>query len=67
VADIEALIVSESQGVNIVRPDSNGIPAFGVLQFNGTSTRDEARGAVRLPRLAPHARRSDPHSRPYDL
>jgi len=25
-----------------VRPDSNGVPSFGVLQFNGTSTWDEA-------------------------
>jgi hypothetical protein len=35
---IEKLIQCESQGVNIARPDSNGLISWGVLQFNGTST-----------------------------
>jgi len=38
---IEKLIQCESQGVNITRPDSNGKPSWGILQFNGTSTWDE--------------------------
>jgi hypothetical protein len=39
---IGKLIQCESQGVNIARPDSNGLPSYGILQFNGTSTWDEA-------------------------
>lgn len=39
---IEKLIGCESQGVNIARPDSNGLISWGVLQFNGTSTWQEA-------------------------
>jgi hypothetical protein len=39
---IEKLIQCESQGVNISRPDSNHKISWGVLQFNGTSTWDEA-------------------------
>jgi hypothetical protein len=35
---IERLIQCESQGVNISRPDSNGLTSWGILQFNGTST-----------------------------
>ena len=35
---IEKLIQCESQGVNIARPDSNGLLSYGLLQFNGTST-----------------------------
>jgi hypothetical protein len=35
---IEKLIQCESQGVNIARPDSNGLISWGILQFNGTST-----------------------------
>lgn len=35
---IERLIQCESQGVNIARPDSNGLLSYGILQFNGTST-----------------------------
>lgn len=38
VADIEALVSCESQGVNIARPDSNGLISWGIGQFNGTST-----------------------------
>ncbi|HKF48337.1 MAG TPA: hypothetical protein VKB38_13325 [Terracidiphilus sp.] len=34
VADIEKLIQCESQGVNISRPDSDGIFSDGVLQFH---------------------------------
>jgi hypothetical protein len=37
-ATIEALITCESSGVNISRPDSNGLISWGVLQYNGTST-----------------------------
>jgi hypothetical protein len=37
-ATIAKLIQCESQGVNIARPDSNGLISWGVLQFNGTST-----------------------------
>lgn len=37
-AIIEKLIQCESQGVNIARPDSNGLISWGILQFNGTST-----------------------------
>jgi hypothetical protein len=40
--DIEKLIQCESQGVNIARPDSNRKISWGVLQFNGTSTWQEA-------------------------
>jgi hypothetical protein len=36
--DIVKLIQCESQGVNIARPDSNGLISWGILQFNGTST-----------------------------
>jgi hypothetical protein len=39
---IEKLIQCESQGVNISRPDSNHLISWGVLQFNGTSTWNEA-------------------------
>lgn len=39
---IEKLIQCESQGVNIARPDSNHKISWGVLQFNGTSTWQEA-------------------------
>lgn len=35
---IEKLIQCESRGVNIGRPDSNGLVSWGILQFNGTST-----------------------------
>jgi hypothetical protein len=37
-ATIEKLIQCESQGVNISRPNSNGLISWGILQFNGTST-----------------------------
>jgi hypothetical protein len=33
-ASIEKLISCESQGVNITRPDSNGLMSWGILQFN---------------------------------
>lgn len=33
-ADIEKLIQCESQGVNISRPDSDGIYSDGILQFH---------------------------------
>jgi len=39
---IARLIQCESQGVNIARPDSNHKISWGVLQFNGTSTWQEA-------------------------
>ena len=39
---IEKLIQCESQGVNISRPDSNHQISWGILQFNGTSTWQEA-------------------------
>jgi hypothetical protein len=42
VEKIEKLIQCESQGVNIARPDSNHKISWGVLQFNGTSTWEEA-------------------------
>ena len=35
---IEKLIQCESQGVNIARPDSNGLMSWGILQFNGNAT-----------------------------
>jgi hypothetical protein len=35
---IEQLIQCESQGVNVARPDSNGLISWGIGQFNGTST-----------------------------
>jgi hypothetical protein len=35
---IEKLIGCERQGVNISRPDSNGVISWGILQYNGTST-----------------------------
>jgi len=35
---IEKLIGCESQGVNVSRPDSNGVISWGILQYNGTST-----------------------------
>lgn len=38
---IEKLIQCESRGVNIARPDSNGLDSWGILQFNGTSTWNE--------------------------
>lgn len=38
---IEKIIQCESQGVNIARPDSNGLLSYGILQFNGTSTWDD--------------------------
>jgi hypothetical protein len=38
---IEKLIQCESQGVNVARPDSNGLESWGILQFNGTSTWNE--------------------------
>jgi hypothetical protein len=41
-ATIEKLIQCESSGVNIARPDSNGLMSWGILQFNGTSTWAEA-------------------------
>jgi len=41
-AKIEKLIQCESQGVNIAHPDSNHQISYGILQFNGTSTWDEA-------------------------
>jgi hypothetical protein len=37
VADIEKLIQCESQGVNISRPDSDGIISDGILQFHRSS------------------------------
>ena len=39
---IEKLIQCESQGVNVARLDSNHVISWGLLQFNGTSTWDEA-------------------------
>jgi hypothetical protein len=42
VSKIEKLIQCESQGVNIARPDSNHKISWGLLQFNGTATWDEA-------------------------
>jgi hypothetical protein len=38
VAAIEKLIQCESQGVNISRPDSDGIISDGILQFHRSST-----------------------------
>lgn len=38
---IEKLIQCESGGINIARPDSNGLISWGILQFNGTSTWNE--------------------------
>jgi len=39
---IAKLIQCESSGVNISRPDSNHQISHGILQFNGTSTWEEA-------------------------
>lgn len=35
---VAGLIQCESEGINIVRPDSNGLLSNGILQYNGTST-----------------------------
>jgi hypothetical protein len=40
-ADIEKLIQCESQGVNVSRPDSDGIISDGILQFHRGGTWQE--------------------------
>jgi hypothetical protein len=45
-ADIEKLIQCESQGVNINRPDSNGLISWGIYQFNRTPPRSDLQSSA---------------------
>jgi hypothetical protein len=40
-AILKTLMKCESQDTDVVRPDSNGLESYGLLQFNGTSTWNE--------------------------
>ena len=63
---IEKLVQCESQGVNVSRPDSNGLTSWGLLQFNRTSTwadmeqRFNFTGSPLIPDNAIHMKRRMP-------
>jgi hypothetical protein len=65
-AQIDKLIQCESQGVNIARPDSNHKISWGVLQFSGTSTWEEAEARFKFQGKPDDPRRCDPHGRHDD-
>jgi hypothetical protein len=59
------LIQCELQGLNIARPDSNGLISWGILQWNPDVGRRPSH--VPLNRLAEKASRRGPHGRHDDL